>query len=130
MLAALLLWSLLFQIQTVFACQMMEHSGPIEDCCCDDMAINESADEASDNRSECCDISNELTLKADAGEQQPATVFSRSSLDPPPVTLVFLLVTLWPELVQSQPSLVIWDLETNPGHPGTRTYLSTLRLRI
>lgn len=129
-LAALLLCSLLFQIQTVFACQMMDHSGPIEYCCCADKATNKNAEKTLDGHSACCDISNELTLKADMDKDEPVAIFSHTSLDPPQATLVFFLVTLWPEHVQSQSSLFTWDLNTNPGHPGTHTYLSTLRLRI
>jgi|TARA_B100000683_G_scaffold274058_1_gene321231 hypothetical protein len=127
---AFMLLGLLLQVQTVFACQMMDHSGPIEHCCCDDMAANENIDEATDEQSKCCDISTELTVKADADEDEPVTISSNSSLDPPVATLVFLLVTLWPELAQSQSSPIIRDLNADPGHPGTQTYLSTLRLRI
>ncbi len=130
-LAVLLLCSLLLQIQTVFACQMMDHSGPIEQCCCDDMATSKGTTEASDERLGCCDISNELTIKAmDTDGDEPVAISSHSSLDPPAAALVFLLVTLWPELVQSQPSPATSDLDADPGHPGTQTYLSTLRLRI
>ena len=110
---------------------MMDHSGPIEHCCCDDMATNENTDDVSDEQSKCCDISNELTIKAaDTEGDEPVAVSSYSSLDPPSATLIFLLATLWPELVQSQSSPIIWDLNADPGHPGTQTYLSTLRLRI
>lgn len=130
-LAALLLCGLLFQIQTVFACQMMDHSGPIEHCCCDNMAANQYSDEATKEQSKCCDISNEVTIKAaDTDGGGPVALSSHSSLDPHSATLVFLLVTLWPELVQPQSSPIIRDLNDDPGHPGTQTYLSTLRLRI
>lgn len=128
---AFMLLGLLLQVQTVFACQMMDHSGPVEHCCCDDMAANENTDEASGECSVCCDISNELTIKAaDTDGDEPVALSSHSSLDPPAARLAFLLVTLWPELVQSQPSPAIWDLKADPRHPGTQTYLSTLRLRI
>ncbi len=128
---AFMLLSLLLQVQTVFACQMMDHSGPIEHCCCDDMAANENADETTKEQSKCCDISNELTVKAaDTDGGGPVALSSHSSLDPHSATLVFLLVTLWPELVQPQSSPIIRDLNDDPGHPGTQTYLSTLRLRI
>lgn len=130
-LIAVMLCSLLFQIQTVFACQMMDHSGPIEHCCCDDVTGNNSINQVPDEVSDCCHIGTELSLKAvDPDKDEPVLVSSQPSLDPPPASLVFLLVTLWPELVQASPSPVIWDLEANPGHSGTQTYLSTLRLRI
>lgn len=130
-LEALMLCSLLFQIQTVFACQMMDHSGPIEHCCCDVTTANKSTDEALDMHSDCCDIDTELEVKTvDGDKNKPVLALSQPSLDPPPATLVFLLVTLWPELVQASSSPVIWDLEANPGHAGTQTYLTTLRLRI
>lgn len=126
-----MLLSLLLQVQTVFACQMMDHSGPIEHCCCDNMAANEYSDEATKEQSKCCDISNEVTIKAaDTDGGEPIAHSSHSSLDPHSATLVFLLVTLWPELVQPQSSPIIRDLNDDPGHPGTQTYLSTLRLRI
>lgn len=126
---AVMLCSLLFQIQTVFACQMMDHSGPIEHCCCDDMTASKNSDKALEKHSNCCDIDTKLTVKAvDADKDEPALV-SQPSLDPPLAALVVLLITLWPEF-QASPSPIIWDLEADPGHPGTQTYLSTLRLRI
>lgn len=110
---------------------MMDHSGPIEHCCCDDMPANENTDEVFDEQSKCCDISNKLTVKAaDTDGDEPVAVSSHSSLDPPAATFIFLLAILWPEFVQSQSSPIIWDLNADPGHPGTQTYLSTLRLRI
>ncbi|WP_338352569.1 hypothetical protein [Thalassolituus oleivorans] len=130
-LVALMLCSVLLQIQTVFACQMMDHSGPIEHCCCDDMASQNGSDAAQTEPAICCDIHTELTLKAvDVDGDEPVILTSHSSLDPPPATMVFLLVTLWPELVHASPSPVVWDLASKPAHPGTSTWLSTLRLRI
>lgn len=123
-LIALLLCSFLFQVQTVFACQMMDHSGPVEQCCCDDMALPKA-------EPVCCDIHTELTVKAvDADKDEPVALSSQPSLDPPPATLVFLLTTLWPDAVQTSPSPVTRDLAANPAHPGTQTWLTTLRLRI
>ncbi len=130
-LVALILCSVLLQIQTVFACQMMDHSGPIEHCCCDEMASQKGSDTEQIEHSLCCDITTELTLKAvDADTDEPVILASYSSLDPPPATVVFLLVTLWPERTQTSPPPITWDLASKPAHPGTSTWLSTLRLRI
>ena len=46
---AFMLLGLLLQVQTVFACHMMDHSGPIEHCCCDDMAATDNIDDADDD---------------------------------------------------------------------------------
>jgi hypothetical protein len=135
----LVLLGLLLQVQTVFACQMMDHSGPIEHCCCGEMAAHKQSDNQVDNQSDhdqtrtsaCCDISSGLSFKAgDLENEDPIAIQSHSAFELPPAALVFLLVSLWPETAGPPSSPDLWDLDTKPGSPGTATYLSTLRLRI
>ncbi|MBL4865609.1 MAG: hypothetical protein JKY67_04450 [Pseudomonadales bacterium] len=128
---ALMLLGLLLQVQTVFACQMMEHSGPIKHCCCGDMAVQKQADDGQSEHLSCCDISTELTLKAsDLESNDPVALQSGPAFELPQTTLVFLLVSLWPEVANPPLLPEIWDLDADPGSPGTNIYLSTLRLRI
>lgn len=127
---ALVLFQLLFQAQTVFACQMMDHSGPIENCCCDDMDFRDANVDTLEAHGICCDIGSELTIKdGDANKEKPILLLSQVSFDPPRTSFVVLLVTLWPDL-QSLSSSPDWDFKADPKHSGSLTYLSTLRLRI
>ena len=118
----LLLLSLLLQVQSVFACQMMERSGNVADCCCDDEP---------ENKPDCCDYSSELALKAlpDEVEEALATQLNQLSELSSPV-FITLLFSLWS--IEPQPilALIAWDFDHDPGDPGSATYLSTLRLRI
>jgi hypothetical protein len=128
---ALMLLGLLFQVQIVFACQMMEYSGPINPCCCGEMATPEKTDNDHVETSGCCDISGELVFKAiDLEGEEPVALQSGSASELPPATLVFILASLWPQLVSTPPSESLRHLDADPGSPGTATYLSTLRLRI
>ena len=127
---AVMLLSLLLQVQTVFACQMMDHSGPIKHCCCGDMATQKQSNEDQTNHSSCCDISSELTLKASDLEADDPVTPPGLAFELSQATLVFLLVTLWPEFATHPTSAEVWDFHADPDNPGTQTYLSTLRLRI
>ncbi len=127
---AIMLLSLLLQVQTVFACQMMDHGGPIKHCCCDDMDTQREVEKDQTNHSFCCDISSELTLKASDIEADDPVTQPAPTFEIPQVKLVFLLISLWPELTNNPSSMGIVEFHTDPGHPGTATYLSTLRLRI
>ena len=127
---AIMLLSLLLQVQTVFACQMMDHGGPIKHCCCDDMDTQREVEEDQTNHSFCCDISSELTLKASDIEADDPVTQPSPTFEIPQVKLAFLLVSLLPELTDAHTRTGIVDFHTDPGHPGTATYLSTLRLRI
>lgn len=125
-----MLLGLLLQVQTVFACQMMEHSGPIKHCCCGEMATQKQSDDEA-SHSPCCDIGTELTLKAsDTETNEVVALQSNPTLELPQATFVFLIVSLWPEIANPPLRPEIWDLDADPGSPGTGTYLSTLRLRI
>lgn len=120
---------LLLQVQTVFACQMMDHGGLAKDCCCDEMKAMKGSDDTQESSSPCCDFSSELTFKGtDLEDEDPVVVQSQASFELPQATFILILTSLWqiePDRFYQQP---FWD--TEPGHPGTDTYLSTLRLRI
>lgn len=126
-----MLLGLLLQVQTVFACQMMDHSGPIEHCCCGEMAAQKQSSDGQSDHSPCCDISTELTLKAsDLETNEPVALQSSPAFELPQATFVFLIVSLWPETANPPLPPANRDLDADPGSPGTDTYLSTLRLRL
>jgi len=75
-------------------------------------------------------LGSELTLKASDIEADDPVTQPAPTFEIPQVKLAFLLVSLWPELTDNPSSMGIVDFHTDPGHPGTATYLSTLRLRI
>ena len=129
-LTVVMLCALLLQVQTVFACQMMDHSGPIEHCCCDDDSSPMAMGNDQASSMQCCEYSLNVSMGVEVDENEPVILTSYSSLDPPPTTIVFLLVALWPELTQASQPPLHWDLESQPAHPGTSTWLSTSRLRI
>lgn len=129
-LTVVMLCALLLQVQTVFACQMMDHSGPIEHCCCDDDASPMAIENNQHDAMQCCEVSINVSMDVESDEIEPVVRTSHSSLDPPPITVVFLLAALWPEVTQVSQPPVLWDLESKPAHPGTSTWLSTSRLRI
>ena len=127
----LLLLSLLLQVQPVYACVMMEHSGPSEHCCCEEMAVNKQTDQVQATTPGCCEISSQLTFKAsDTEDQQAVAITSPSSREIPVPTLVLILVSLWPEILVAAPSLQPWHFDVDPDDPATPLYLSTQRLRI
>jgi len=126
----MMLCALLLQVQSVFACQMMDNSGPIEQCCCDDESSPAAVGEAQHSAMQCCDYGLEVSMDVDIDEDHPVLLTSHSSLDPPPIAVYFILAALWPELEQTSPAPALWDLDSQPAHPGTETWLSTLRLRI
>lgn len=134
-LMVLILMGLFFQVQTVFACQMMDLSGSMDHCCCDDMASmkDEAAPKVLDMpRIECCDIDLNLNHKISDIDHESDPI----ALTPPPDTkpsldlLILAIVTLWPELTVISAMPVARELRFDPAHPGTTTYLATQRLRI
>ncbi len=127
----MVLLSLLLQVQSVFACQMMDHNGLAEHCCCGEMKDAMASGENQVPASPCCDFSSELTLKgADLESNEPVAIQAQSSLELPQAAFLFILASLWPFEPDLSFQQTFWDWDTNPGHPGTHTYLSTLRLRI
>jgi len=129
-LTVLMLCALLLQVQSVFACQMMDHGGPVEHCCCDGESSPMAGSELQNSAMQCCDYGVEVSMDVDINEGHSVLLISHSSLDPPPIGVFFILATLWPEFKQTSPTPVLWDLESQPAHPGTNTWLSTFRLRI
>lgn len=126
----LLLLGLLFQVQTVFACQMVEsHRGLASDCCCEEMVM--PGDDASvlTVASDCCDLENTLSLK-DSDDETPSIVQARLLPDLPEASLAFVLVSLdfLPEPTAAPSGQA--DFRDNPGDPGSLTWLETRRLRI
>ncbi|WHI47253.1 hypothetical protein [Microbulbifer sp. VAAF005] len=118
--AALLL--LMLQVQTVLACEMMEDPKPSAECCCDDMA------KGSDSDDDCCDYDAQVSLKTSLDDHQVAVTAAYLNLElpqlaPPPTYQ-------WPQILAppfGAPELSPTAIES---HPGNRTWLATLRLRI
>ncbi|WP_345422056.1 hypothetical protein [Halioxenophilus aromaticivorans] len=129
-LTVMMLCALLLQVQSVFACQMMDHSGPIEHCCCDEESSSMAVAEHQNSAMQCCDYGVEISMDVNIDEDHPVLLTSHSSLDPPPIAVFFILAALWPDFEQVSPAPVLWDLDSQPAHPGTDTWLSTFRLRI
>lgn len=129
--ACLVILSLLLNVETVFACQMMGHSGPIEHCCCDEMKQQKAAG-AMKAATVCCDFDTELTVKLiDIDKDKPFVFVDSYAFDPPAwlaISLLFFL--LWSALIRSLPGLFLSRPDGDPGHVGTQTWLSTSRLRI
>tara|TARA_B100000676_G_scaffold286813_1_gene316767 strand:+ start:608 stop:1051 length:444 start_codon:yes stop_codon:yes gene_type:complete len=126
----LLLLGLLFQVQTVFACQMVEsHRGLATDCCCESMAMPSDEAPMPDHNGGCCDLENTLSLK-DSDDETPSIVQARLLPDLPEASLAFVLVSLdfLPEPTAAPSGQA--DFRDNPGDPGSLTWLETRRLRI
>lgn len=129
-LIGLILLVLLFQVQTVFACQMVEtHRGLASDCCCESMAMPSGEAPMPDHDGSCCDLENTLSLK-DSDDDSPSIVQARLVPDLPEASLAFVLVSLdlLPEVTAAPSALVA--IGDNPGDPGSHTWLETRRLRI
>ena len=81
----------------------------------------------------CCDISSELSLtNGDPESADPNIPSNFISFELSQAALALALVSLWPDInVYDQPiQAAEWDFQTDPGSPGTSTYLTTSRLRI
>lgn len=123
----LLLLSLLFQVRTVFACQMMASSEPTAHCCCNHVELTEKHQYASES---CCELSAKLTLKEpDLDKEFPVVVPAQPALDLPDAAS-FLLTAGWPEEVFVSTDNISYISTPRFGLSGSRTYLSTHRLRI
>lgn len=127
LLAAIALLALLLQVQTVFACEMMEYSGPVAECCCGDMA-DESLAGGGQPECGCCTFDTRISFNAEAQERQPVLPGTQLALElpqltgPPP--------SHWPPILAPPAPGQPTHTPSSPAHPGTLTYLATRRLRI
>lgn len=134
--AILMLLGLLFQVQTVLACQMTGTSQPVEHCCCDHAKPSEHtkpSDHTPDQHAEdaCCELDTELSLKEpDLEKEQLAVVQSPPTVDVSEAVVLVLLAAIWQEGFSDSAPRTSWLDEPPPGVPGSKTYLSTQRLRI
>ena len=127
----MVLLGLLLQVQTVFACQMMEHSGHAEHCCCDEMVTDNNAKKTAEHDSPCCDFNSEISLKnPQVEDDEPVILQQNYLLELPQVTLFYIITSLWPLEIKQPVQFIAWEFGHNPSALGTDTYLSTLRLRI
>ena len=79
-------FTLLLQVQSTFACEMMDTSGPMESCCCE---LEQSA--------ECCELDSELTLAgADLEASEPSTGLAFAKLEVPETVSFLVMSLLWP----------------------------------
>ncbi|MCW8195705.1 hypothetical protein F6455_12990 [Proteobacteria bacterium 005FR1] len=127
--ALLLLFVFGLQVQASFACKIADHSGPVEQCCCEATGDKQPEMDMGDS-SGCCELSQNFVVKGSdpAQEHEPALPDRSSDLDLPPV--LFALVAIWIDQ-QLPPAKPGYGLTAVPPHTlGTATYLMTQRLRI
>ena len=132
-LTCLALLSILLQVQTVFACEMMEHSGTLEQnemmehCCCDD---ERSEQLASGGMTSCCEFSYEVTAEVfDDNSHEVVAINAFPGLDftefiSSAPTQTFQLVDVLAVAVAPHAILIA------PPVSGSDTFLITRRLRI
>jgi hypothetical protein len=95
------------------------------------MKAAEGSDDSLGQASPCCDFSSELTLQgADLEDEEPFVIQSQPSLELPQTAFIFVLAELWPDETDLSHPQTFWIWDSDPGNPGTHTYLSTQRLRI
>lgn len=127
----MVLLGLLLQVQTVFACQMMEHSGHAEHCCCDEMVTDNNAKKTAEHDSPCCDFNSEISLKNAQVEDDEPVIFQQNYLvELPHSALFYIIASLWSLEIEPPVQFIAWNFDHDPSVLGTDTYLSTLRLRI
>lgn len=128
-LALLAALALLIQAQSLFACEMMDVSGAVHDCCCADMAMDVAVDGGD---SGCCTFTQTVTVHGagDAERSEPFIQLPKPSIDPPSLWLnahsFFTELTFETTVDTPLPSFDVVQLSL----PGSHTYLATLRLRI
>lgn len=122
--------TLLLQVQTVFACDMMGTGGDVDHCCCDDMKPSSGDD--LDIESECCEFSNELSVKDNAINEEPVLIQAYSNGDLPQTDILVVMASLWtkPPVDATTAQNIFYDQFNKPVNAGTHTYLETQRLRI
>ena len=118
--------SLLVQVQSTFACNMMDHpSGPVKECCCHHKSTAPNPDS---DQKPCCDYSLELSFKSSPDGSAPLVLPVQLELNAPVDVLPsYTLAWTHEDLVTSSP---VWLHDFDPPNSGTDTYLTTLRLRI
>ncbi|WP_444909539.1 hypothetical protein [Microbulbifer sp. TRSA005] len=119
--AALLL--LMFQVQTVLACEMMESPEPAAECCCDHMVTSSEPDEV-----DCCEYDTQVSLKTSLDDHEVALTAAFLGLElpqlaPPPTYQ-------WPQILAPPVLKAVTPFQLASTFPGNRTWLATLRLRI
>ncbi|OUS32501.1 hypothetical protein A9Q99_00050 [Gammaproteobacteria bacterium 45_16_T64] len=123
--------SLLFQVQAVFACEMMEKGGLKEQCCCDEVMEPHRASRLVELASECCDFSEEVTLSSSDADSISIQTHVIWQLEESPDDVLYSVVL---SLIFSEnyyPSVNLssdWDVA--PSTLGTNTYIRTQRFRI
>ncbi len=118
---------ILFQVQLVFACEMMKVSGPKSHCCCGDST---PAPPTPKQSSACCELGYAFTTHSNLDEQ---AAFALPTQPPqlPDLPMALVVPTEWLTAQSARLHQPLMKLcQVNPGHSGTDTYLTTLRLRI
>ncbi len=121
LLCVLLILSLLIQVQSVFACSMMEHQGPAKDCCCELMVMSSKA-------GACCEFSQQVSFKAAQPDQSVGLLAANAAPDQAPLFL--LRSTIKPP---EPPGLRLDKFLRDSSErvpSGALIWLSTGRLRI
>lgn len=117
--------SLLVQVQSTFACAMMDDSGPAKECCCGHKSTAPNPDS---DQSPCCDFSLDLSFKNSQDGSAPLVLPLQLDLSPPVYAIPsYTLAWTHQDLVSSKP---VWLHDFGTHNSGTHTYLTTLRLRI
>ena len=119
------LLGLLLQAESAFACQMMDAAGPAKECCCGDKPVVPISHQHADQRL-CCDFSFELSFKNSYDDSSPLLVSVQSGHSPP----LYAAPGYTLNGSSHERAGVTWRRDFDPAHPGTQTYLTTLRLRI
>ena len=135
----LVLLGLLFQVQTVFACQMMDMNEPMEQCCCDDsepMASTTDSKIFDSSTMDCCDIDFNIkvaNINANNDEGNKTDDFAlrlRPDIKPFIDVLIVVVATIYTELAIAPDAFIAYETGFAPANSGTTTYLASQRLRI
>lgn len=101
-----------------------------EHCCCEH---TQSREDVSEQQAEdtCCKLNTELSLKEpDLEKAQLALVQAPPAVELPEAAAVIFIVAIWHDALISLPSQASWNEPSFFASSGTKTYLSTQRLRI
>lgn len=129
-LMAVVVFALLVQIQQALACDMMiDTSAPVGDHCHKHDAGKKPADKTTPP---CCDFSRALAVKAGHcydGHEAAINNYLPGKLNPD-FHPVIILVSPQDVISSSYLTTLLFIPDRKSSRPGTRTYLSTQRLRI